>query len=503
MNVLVLVLLVLCRGAVASSARGVGQVLDTLFESPYVTAEAVSYLKYRYLGGTRATLLMGLVSRRGHDVYHDLLYAHNSYITADLVRNAPEICEIVYGVAEQVYREFLENKFLFFPKLEFAQVAEYARLLENVDHIVDSALYDDRRSAESFYDMLDKGFIDIREYVGVLDKLVQKGVPKAASVMGELYMYGHGVERNWQRAEEYFVKGAVRGEAVSYNGLGRILMDRDGESMGRCRQHLVKAVLKGLPAACFNMFLWYEKSHRGAGVQLGTVYLMKAAEKGYLPALFRYGEILYEQGRFDAAIPYLMSVSEYSSPVTRVQRDAEVLFLGGSHEKALALCLLGAEMGSDVSIKNALHLLKRHRRFVQDSASVVFRLLAKYVDMGVHTHLVDLGDCYFYGAGVEKSYKSAFAYYTSASLYDSGRGLYSLSYMYQHGLGCKRNPLQALHYVLQVLKKDADAYLVGFYVIPWYIVQDVFLYFPYRCVTTATGIFMAILVSRIARRIGK
>lgn len=503
MNVLVLVLLVLCRATVAAQARDIGQVLDTLLESPYATAEAVSYLRYRYLGGARAAALMGLVSRRGHDVYHDLLYAHNAYITADLVRNAPEICATVHRVAAQVYREFLDNKFLFFPKLEFAQVAEYAALLRNVDHVVNSALYDDRRSADSFYDMLDKGFIDIRDYVSVLGELAERGVPRAASVMGELYMYGHGVERDWRRAEEYFARGAARGEAVSYNGLGRILLDGDSEDMGRCRQYLVKAALKGLPAACFNMFLWYERSHRSTGVQLGTVYLMKAAEKGYLPALFRYGELLYEQGRYDAAIPYLMSVSEYSSPVTRVQRDAEVLYLGGSHERALALCLLGAEMGSDVSIRNALHLLKHNRRSVQDPASVVFRLLAKYVDMGVHTHLVDLGDCYFYGAGVARSYESAFAYYTSASLYDSGRGLYSLSYMYQHGLGCRRDPLQALHYVLQALKKDADAYLVGLYVIPCYLVQDVFLYFPYRGVAAATGIFVAVLVSRAARRIGR
>lgn len=503
MNVLVLVLLVLCRSTQAGPARDVGQVLDTLRESPYVTREVVSYLKYRYLGGARAEVLMGLMSRRGLDVYHDLLYAHNSYITADLVRNPSEICEILYKVAVQVNRAFLDNKFLFFPKLGFGQVAEYTGLLGNVDHVVNSALYDDRRSADSFYDMLDKGFVDIRDYIGVLETLSKKGVSRAASVMGELYMCGHGVERDWKKAEEYFTRGAAKDEAASYNGLGRILMDGDRESMGRCRQYLVKAVLKGHSAACFNMFLWYEKSHKGSGVQLGTVYLMKAAGKGYLPALFRYGEILYEQGRFDTAIPYLMPVSEFCDPVIRTQQDAEVLFLRGSYERAFALSLLGAEMGSDVSIKNALYMLKHHRGFVQAPESIAFRLLTKYVEMGVHTHLVDLGDCYFYGSGVERSYKSAFAHYTSASLYDSGRGLYSLSYMYQHGFGCKRDPLQALRYILMALKKDANAYLVGFYVIPCYLIQDVVLYFPYRGVAMATAIFAAILASRFAKRIGK
>ena len=196
---------------------------------------------------------------------------------------------------------------------------------------------------------------------------------------------------------------------------------------------------KGLPAASFNLYLLYEKMFLAP--QVGSIYLMEAVNKGYLPALFKYGEILYVQGKFEAAIPYLLSISEFSDSAMKIQRDLEEMFKKKDYGRSLALCLLGAEMGLDTCIKNAFYILKHHKGLVHSKDALVFKLLQKYCTMGVTTHLVDLGDCYFYGRGVKKSYSDAFSYYLSASLYNSGRGFYSLSYMYHHGFGCKKNPL--------------------------------------------------------------
>lgn len=476
----------------------ISSIIGLLREKDYVTEEIVSYLNYRYLEEGSPEGLMALVSRKGLDVYHDLLYVHNSYITCDLVREPVKICDILYEIGEKVDESFVSNKFQFFPKLTFPELETYIVKLKSLDHLVDSAFNEDKGSIETLYDLFEKGFIREKVFAGFLESFFKKGVARSASLLGEMYMYGHGVDKSYEKAMKCFYSGIQKNEAASYNGLGKILIKDEYKNLDLSRQYLLKAASKGLPPANFNLYLLYEEMFLGS--QVGKIYLMAAVEKGYLPALFRYGKALYTQKKFEAAIPYFLSITEFSEPAIKIQKDSEEMFLKKEYGKALALCLLGAEMGLNVCIRNTFYLLKHYKGLVASRDQIFFKLLQKYVYMGINTHLVDLGDCYFYGKGVKRSYSDAFSYYLSASLHGSGRGFYSLSYMYQHGLGCKRDPLMALRYMVMALDSDPNAYLVVLYTIPYYLLHTLLLYFPYKGSVIATVLFVLISIAKLVRK---
>lgn len=485
----------MCAG---TQAAGISSVLDLLSESAYVTREMVAYMKFKCTGEAKADALRGLVARKGSNAFHDLLYAHNSYLAEDIMGDPAGVCRILYDISQSVNDRYLTNKFLVFAKSSLEEAERYSRIAQDIDHMLTSVVSEEKRSIDSFHDMCEKGFIDIRNHVGVLKALSRKGVVRAASILGELYVHGHGVAKDIDAAMRYFYVGVKRGEASSFNGLGRILMEGEYKNLELCRRYLAKAVGKGHPAANFNMFMLYEKMFLAG--QIGMAYLMAAVDKGYLPALFKYGEILFAKEKFDAATPYMFSISEFSDTVTEVHKDAALMFQKKEYARSLALSLLGAEMGSITSIKNALYVLKHHRSEFGRHESMQFRLLVKCVNMGVHTHLVELGDCFYYGRGVDRSYEDAFSYYLSASLHHHSKGLHALSHMYQHGLGCSRDPIMAMKYALATLERDPNTYLVVLYTLLYYTVCDIVSYFPYRGTAIATGIFVVVVLLKSAKR---
>ena len=494
MKIIILAALVSCSPLGADS---LADIFGLLKSCSYVTQEMVEYLSSRHSGGGMGKALMGLVSKKDFSEHHSIVYVHNSYITCDLMRDPQYICKTLYDISSRVNKTFVRDRFLIRPKADFNELITNAETLKNIQHVAHSAVGGDKRAIECLYQMFERRVADVGEYLDVLQALRRRGVPKASSLLGEMHMYGHGVGQDRKLAAKYFYEGVKRNEAASYNGLGYMLMSGDPENIELSRKYLARASTEGFPAANFNMFLLYRKIF--GSDQIGLMYLLSSVDQGYLPAMYRYAEILYEQKRFSAAIPYFLSICEFSDAADVVQRDTEAAFLGGDYRKTLALLLLGAEMGSSTAIKNAIYLLKRQRSLVRDQGTVLFYLLSTYADMGIVTHLVELGDCYFYGIGVARSYTDAFSYYLSSSLYGSGKGLYALSYMHQNGLGCGRDPVAALRYVFSIFEESSSAYLVVLYMLPCYLLQDLVIYFPYKGTIIATAIFIAIMGLRITK----
>jgi TPR repeat protein len=112
-----------------------------------------------------------------------------------------------------------------------------------------------------------------------------------------------------------------------------------------------------------------------------------------------------------------------------------------------------------------LYLTEKVKNFsFIDKNDLIYYCNKKLTDMGYKTNLIEQGNCYYYGTGVDQSYEDAFAFYLSAYLNRNAEGAYSLSYIYENGLGVKKNLYKSIKFLSDVNRFESKAYLLVWYV---------------------------------------
>ena len=79
----------------------------------------------------------------------------------------------------------------------------------------------------------------------------QKGVLPALRAVGDAYLNGEGVERDFTLASEYYTKASTSGDPVAAYNLSLLYYDGRGvqQDLKLCRSHALKAAEEGiLPA---------------------------------------------------------------------------------------------------------------------------------------------------------------------------------------------------------------------------------------------------------------
>lgn len=359
------------------------------------------------------------------------------------------------------------------------------------------------------------------------------------------------VEKCLNTAMHYFTEGTARKDPVSLNGMAKIYLENNDLKMAK--KYFEEASKKGLSEADYNLFLFYSKYH---SEDLGLGYLLSAANRGYMAAIYEYGLKMHKRHNYRNAILFLCGVCDYANEIVDLLGLAENLFLEGKYVNAVVVLLLASECGSSLAMYNILYILERfvfdediifndcemdlcigcflnnyyidtnndsvpeannnfentnnnfepeaennsdnnnnnkepeandketkannnfektnkscvkcgkniygtQNKLILKRSALIFEFNKKITDMGYKTNFVNLGDCYFYGIGCEQSYRDAYAFYLSAALKKDSVGFYSLSYLYEKGLGVEKNLIKSLWYLCMMEEK--------MYLMIWYL----------------------------------
>ncbi|KAJ2548465.1 ERAD-associated protein [Coemansia sp. RSA 1933] len=301
--------------------------------------------------------------------------------------------------------------------------------------------------------------------------LVQEEVnaaAQAAGMYGLMHLRGEGVPTDAAMALKWLTVGANMGHGASLNALG--FMYQKGIEVPVNSERAIDLFKRAV-----------EKKHQGGQVnyamsiidthpQIGLTNLKSAAVSGHILANFHLAEIYTTM--YDPETSCRMAVASYKvvaehgdwlhSPIP----DAYTAYERGDLKAATIEYARAAEMGYSVGQLNAALLLERAAKECQyrdpNAASVAGRNASQcrhsvlgnqqqherqtlaYWTRAANQHMPDArskqGDHFYYGWGVERSpEKAAAAYLISAKADSNGLAMWNLGWMYENGVGLKRD----------------------------------------------------------------
>lgn len=292
------------------------------------------------------------------------------------------------------------------------------------------------------------------------------------------------MEINKKKIEEY-TKLAKSGDTLAQKQLGLIL-SKTGETLYDAIQWLQKAASTD-PEAMYLLgriflkkldntekaFFWYETAakngHINAMIDVGAFYLFgfqvkqdiekaiqwykKAAEKNSPVAYHNLGYLCFQDPElYDVALHYFEKAAElgyadssymlgimflYGIGTDKNKNAAYEHFLSsyekGKHATCRALGDLFYQGAFDNGVQNQKEALKWYERGAKKQ---------------VISCIEALGDCYYYGFGVEIDLLFAYQYYKQAAELGSAVAAFALGSMYSGGKGVKKNYREAMKWML-------------------------------------------------------
>lgn len=406
-----------------------------------------------------------LMASEGTSPFFQHIYAHKSFFTFGLSASIQEISTIYFQISERITSKYLENRYFLTDKEKFNNLIKKIP----VNYLMKLLISGDKRAEDTYINMVLGGHIDPSSQIENLKLLAKLSNPRAMTVLGTLYLEGHGVQQDVTTAMHFFRQAIALGDYMAYNGLGKIFMHEEHREVTLAKKYFEDAAAHGSAEAEYQLFKFYRTVYKIE--DLGLSHLMRAVKRSYMPAMFAYAQRLHRNGDIASAISHLVPIADFDYPIVILQKLAQKDYENGHFTPCLYKLLFLGETGSLNSISNLIYLLQTKKKLISNQNRVLFKFYDKLSKMGQITHLVDLADAYFYGYGTIQSYKKAFAFYYASMIYKQARGIFSLSYMYEHGLGTEKSLLQAFRMLFLTLSVDPMTYLIV-----WYTIFRIFIY---------------------------
>ncbi|KAL2789630.1 protein sel-1-like protein 1 isoform 1 precursor [Daubentonia madagascariensis] len=262
-------------------------------------------------------------------------------------------------------------------------------------------------------------------------KAADMGNPVGQSGLGMAYLYGRGVQVNYDLALKYFQKAAEQGwvdgqlqlGSMYYNGIG---VKRD-----------YKQALK-----YFNL-----ASQGGHILAFYNLAQMHASGTGVMRSCHTAVELfknVCERGRWSERL-----MTAYNS------------YKDGDYNAAVIQYLLLAEQGYEVAQSNAAFILDQREATIVGENETYPRALLHWnraASQGYTVARIKLGDYHFYGFGTDVDYETAFIHYRLASEQQhSAQAMFNLGYMHEKGLGIKQDIHLAKRFYDMAAEASPDA----------------------------------------------
>jgi uncharacterized protein len=442
----------------------------------------LSYFLKRLSGKLDEECLIDLILTKNEKNYFGLIYSSYVLNTNEMYDTQENIAKLLLKISKRASGRYLENCYNFRPKVVYKDIKKDNEL----NYIITMVYTLDKKSLNLFFNYLDVKKIFLGDYIPLLEYLAGKNIYRAYGYLGEAYYYGINVKKSIDTALDYFLKGKIGGDPISYNGIGKILMSGEYEDFTSAKQHLdIATSSMTINETDYLLYLLYKKYFKID--QYSNYYLSRAVSLGYLPAICQDGENYIKKGDYNSAIIRLSPIIDYDKTIIDYQNMAYKKFCSKNYKGCLLILLLVIEMGSESSLKNAIYLLENYK--ILDNQDKFLFDLYIYQTKYSNENLNRIGDCYFYGRGVLQSYKNAFSYYLTSASMKNTEGLISLSYMYEKGLGTQRDFYKAFSSIQNIILDD-DNYLLLYYI---YVIlfSKILLYSlanVYALVTIFTGV---------------
>ncbi|ELA41603.1 uncharacterized protein VICG_01351 [Vittaforma corneae ATCC 50505] len=393
------------------------------------------------------------------DAPEDNLYCNMILVRSGDIDNHLEIPlssknHILKELGASVADLFFKNKYNFRDLI----VLEKAIPPREINDVIKNVWTCDPWVVSKFFIFIETRDIKLENVVNEVMYLAKKGDKQANYLMGVMHLHGIGIEKDLDKALEYFWFSESEEAPQSYIGVARVYMDEERLNEPNAINNL-RIALRNSPnsEASYCLHLLTEASSQKE--QKGLEYLKAAAYSGYLPAVYKFGVYLSKNNTLEASNTSLNSVMVFHPEILRYDTLAYGCFLEGNYRKALLIYMFLSEFNLPSAVSNTIYLLEKHR-LIEDQDIImcdIFKELAK-TDPKYNKNI---GDCYLHGNGVKKSYISAFASYLSSRKF-SEEGAYNTAVMYEHGLGVPRNLYEAKRIISKYLYHESS-YLVKFY----------------------------------------
>lgn len=281
-------------------------------------------------------------------------------------------------------------------------------------------------------------------------KAADTGCSKGFILLGICYWLGRGVEKDIEKAEEYFEKAAELGDPYGLLGLGeqaQITGDFDAAV-----SYFRRAADRGNTNALIALGRCCEL---GRGVQKDSArafeYYLKAAEAGDELALVLVGKAYLNgtdvEQNYEKALEYLQKAKELGSTSAQVLLGSLYLFGNGVEKdvaEALKLFQKSAELG-DYDAMYYLGYLYAEGLGVEKDLEKANEWYRKGALRSVEA-ITALGWHYENGLGVEQDYQKAVELYREADRWGSAQGTLNLGLCYEKGRGVEQSYKKANEY---------------------------------------------------------
>eukprot|EP00879_Flechtneria_rotunda_P018269 GHRR01019166.1.p1 GENE.GHRR01019166.1~~GHRR01019166.1.p1 ORF type:complete len:833 (+),score=340.80 GHRR01019166.1:350-2848(+) len=308
-----------------------------------------------------------------------------------------------------------------------------------------------------------------------LARAAAAGNDDAMAHLGHMYGAGLGVPQDYAKALKYFQEAATRQNSLGLYGLGYMYLSGKGvdQNHEKAYKYFVAAAEQGDRDAHFYLGAMYM---HGLGMKRRSLskafmHYFQAASLGHVQAMHNVA-IMHMSGKgtpkaCKPALSHLKALVE-KGPLAAALQAGHEAFFRGQHGQALLSYLQASELGMEIAQSNAAWMLDRGFAYAgPHAAAVATTLFKRSAEQGNVMSLLQLGDCYYYGNGVEQDWVRAAAIYYEAYKERSAEAMFNLGFMHQYGAGVPKDHNLARRFYNMARHSNADAALPVYLATAW------------------------------------
>ncbi len=312
---------------------------------------------------------------------------------------------------------------------------------------------------------LSKAFLDrginlynIEKYESAIAPLLlaaQMGESEAATHLGDLYFYGHGVDTDYEQSYYWFAKAAQSNNAYAQYSIA--FMYIKGQFVEKDDTQVIKwmklAAENGYTEAQKNMGEYYYYGSFGCrrDMKEAIKWYEMGAKSNEPTCVFTLG-LIYEEG--DGVQKNILKAADWYQKGAQAGIPSCLYNLGkliinkeisGEEEKGFNLIQQAAE--SEYSFaQNYMGRAYRFGWYVNANPVRATNWFTKAAEQNMPDAMCNLGDMYSYEDGLTIDYEKAFYWYKKAAETKHSRALTELGDMYYAGKGVRQDYQKAMEY---------------------------------------------------------
>lgn len=312
---------------------------------------------------------------------------------------------------------------------------------------------------------LSKAFLDrginlynIEKYESAIAPLLlaaQMGESEAATHLGDLYFYGHGVDTDYEQSYYWFAKAAQSNNAYAQYSIA--FMYIKGQFVEKDDTQVIKwmklAAENGYTEAQKNMGEYYYYGSFGCrrDMKEAIKWYEMGAKSNEPTCVFTLG-LIYEEG--DGVQKNILKAADWYQKGAQAGIPSCLYNLGkliinkeisGEEEKGFNLIQQAAESGYSFA-QNYMGRAYRFGWYVNANPVRATNWFTKAAEQNMPDAMCNLGDMYSYEDGLTIDYEKAFYWYEKAAETKHSRALTELGDMYYAGKGVRQDYQKAMEY---------------------------------------------------------